>query len=899
MANLALQVGWGSGQEVIPTDSGQVAGKGWKVPTARRNFPLPEEECLCQKKSVATARSLHYYYCQRETSLLSVTITLIFKAEDPHFRTTSGIRAWRETLILGEFPSIHISHSLFNSQKEMDHQYLTVAKIPVLDTRKFEQWQFRIQQYLQHEHYALWEVIEFGDSYKVPTTTNLDNATMRKDDEQSGITVTITIEDMQRKKNDVNARTTLLLSLPDEHQLRFSKYKTAKELWAAILKTFGEVEKDDLNKKFLTSLALKWLMHTIVWRNKNDLDTMSLDDLYNHLKVYEAEVQKKSNTNSQNMAFISSSKYSSGDEDGNTACVSTSSTTFSTASTYIASQSNGSQIKFEDINQIDEDDMKEMDIKWSMALLSMRADKFWKRTGKRISIQGSNVGSKAEEKTPKALMAIDGVGWDWSYMENEGEDRALVADAEAPTEFALMTNTESKVFDNSLCLNDCKKNNDSLNSKIKDLTCELSEANNYIYHYKLAVAQLEGRLVEYKEREVKYIEKIRTLEMYKESNLKCIKTLDKELETLMKEKDVVDGKLACLLKSSKDLENIIESQRSDKVKEGVGYNVVPPPAADLYLSPKKDLSWTGLPKFVDNTVTDYSRPSPTVASASAEGQNKNSSTSEDVASPDTPKPFVKFVKPKDSQSKSKTNKHETTKKPQVKYAEQYKHSNKKPNVKGNQRNWNNFKSYQLGPEFVLNKKACFNCGDFLILLMIIGKGPHGAPMRPPHRSAGQRPHGASMTPSQKPAGHRPHGPSMNPMRPNMNSARPNRSFFMQAHSYETRPFLKSSAVKFPTASKKFTTGSIKIHTANMGRKGKAGSSQNNIDEKGYWDSGCSRHMIGNISYLSDFEPFDGGYVSFGQGECKITGKGTIKTGKLEFENVYFVKDLKFNLFSVS
>nr|GFC50498.1 hypothetical protein [Tanacetum cinerariifolium] len=53
-------------------------------------------------------------------------------------------------------------------------------------------------------------------------------------------------------------------------------------------------------------------------------------------------------------------------------------------------------------------------------------------------------------------------------------------------------------------------------------------------------------------------------------------------------------------------------------------------------------------------------------------------------------------------------------------------------------------------------------------------------------------------------------------------------------------------------------------------------SQNNIDDKGCWDSGCSRHMTGNISYLSDFEPFDGGYVSFGQGGCKITGKGTIK-----------------------
>nr|GEZ89666.1 ribonuclease H-like domain-containing protein [Tanacetum cinerariifolium] len=98
---------------------------------------------------------------------------------------------------------------------------------------------------------------------------------------------------------------------------------------------------------------------------------------------------------------------------------------------------------------------------------------------------------------------------------------------------------------------------------------------------------------------------------------------------------------------------------------------------------------------------------------------------------------------------------------------------------------------------------------------------------------------------------------------------------------------------------KFPTGNIKFSTADMGNKGKAGNSQNHIEDKGYWDSGCSRHMTGNISYLSDYEPFNGGYVSFGQGGYKITGKGTIKTGKLEFENVYFVKDLKYNLFSVS
>nr|GFB06306.1 hypothetical protein [Tanacetum cinerariifolium]GFB57976.1 hypothetical protein [Tanacetum cinerariifolium] len=89
-----------------------------------------------------------------------------------------------------------------------------------------------------------------------------------------------------------------------------------------------------------------------------------------------------------------------------------------------------------------------------------------------------------------------------------------------------------------------------------------------------------------------------------------------KLETLKQEKEGVDRKLAGLLTASKDLDNIIESQRLDKNKEGLGYTTVPPPPAQLYLSPKKDLSWTGLPKCADDTVTDYSWPSPTVESTS-------------------------------------------------------------------------------------------------------------------------------------------------------------------------------------------------------------------------------------------------------------------------------------------
>ncbi|GKB88350.1 putative ribonuclease H-like domain-containing protein, partial [Tanacetum coccineum] len=73
------------------------------------------------------------------------------------------------------------------------------------------------------------------------------------------------------------------------------------------------------------------------------------------------------------------------------------------------------------------------------------------------------------------------------------------------------------------------------------------------------------------------------------------------------------------------------------------------------------------------------------------------------------------------------------------------------------------------------------------------------------------------------------------------------------------------------------------------------------EDQGYVDSGCSRHMTGNMSYLSDFKEFNRGYVTFGGGANggKTTGKGTLKTGKLDFEDVYFVKELNFNLFSVS
>nr|GEX48721.1 ribonuclease H-like domain-containing protein [Tanacetum cinerariifolium] len=183
-------------------------------------------------------------------------------------------------------------------------------------------------------------VIEFGDSYEVPASAETTKTASGGTGTKTGRTITVTTQDMQKRKNDVKARTTLLLSFPDEHQLRFTEgLETLEQTFNRLQVIVGqlqfmniEIEHDDLNQKFLTSLAPEWLMHTIVWRNRSDLDTMSLNDLYNHLKVYESEVQKKSEPNSQNMAFISSAKHGRGNEDVNTASVSTASTNVPTAS---------------------------------------------------------------------------------------------------------------------------------------------------------------------------------------------------------------------------------------------------------------------------------------------------------------------------------------------------------------------------------------------------------------------------------------------------------------------------------------------------------------------------------------------------------------------------------------
>nr|GEY04699.1 ubiquitin hydrolase [Tanacetum cinerariifolium] len=128
---------------------------------------------------------------------------------------------------------------------------------------------------------------------------------------------------------------------------------------------------------------------------------------------------------------------------------------------------------------------------------------------------------------------------------------------------------------------------------------------------------VEARLVEFKTREIKFCEKIRGLEFDVKNKNTKIENLMNELEQIKKEKEHLDSKLTSFESASKDLDTLLRSHRSDKNKEGLGYNVVLPPA-QVYSPLKKDMSWTGLPEFADDTITDYNRPSLSIESNSSD-----------------------------------------------------------------------------------------------------------------------------------------------------------------------------------------------------------------------------------------------------------------------------------------
>nr|GEV87098.1 ribonuclease H-like domain-containing protein [Tanacetum cinerariifolium] len=202
------------------------------------------------------------------------------------------------------------------------------------------------------------------------------------------------------RKNELKARDTLLMALPEKHQLKFNTHKDAKTLMVVTEKRFGgntetkkklisqleilreSLSQEDVNLKFLRSLPFEWRTHTLIWRNKTDLEEQSLDDLFNSLKISEAEVKSSSSagTSTQNIAFVSSSNTNSTNEPisavASVSAVSAKIPVFALANVdtlsnvviylFFASQSNSPQLDNDGLKQIDADDLEEIDLKWQM-----------------------------------------------------------------------------------------------------------------------------------------------------------------------------------------------------------------------------------------------------------------------------------------------------------------------------------------------------------------------------------------------------------------------------------------------------------------------------------------------------------------------------------------------------
>ncbi|GJY68156.1 hypothetical protein Tco_0471138 [Tanacetum coccineum] len=190
------------------------------------------------------------------------------------------------------------------------------------------------------------------------------------------------------RRNNEKALNILLSAIPDRHLLSFHDAVDARTLWLAIKARFGGNEASKKMQKCCSS------------GSKSRFETMGLDDLYNNFKIVEQKVKRTVavNNDDKNLAFLTTTSPSStnsintantgvstGNSKVNTASAETSTASFSDATAYafLSSQPQGSQLVHEDLEQIHDDDLEEMDLKWNMALLSMRARKFYQRTGRK------------------------------------------------------------------------------------------------------------------------------------------------------------------------------------------------------------------------------------------------------------------------------------------------------------------------------------------------------------------------------------------------------------------------------------------------------------------------------------------------------------------------------------
>nr|GEW49501.1 reverse transcriptase domain-containing protein [Tanacetum cinerariifolium] len=400
----------------------------------------------------------------------------------------------------------------------------------------------------------------------------------------------VTIKQKAKKKNHVKARSMFLMVLPNEHLMTFNQYKDAKTLFAAIETRLGGNEATKKTQKTLLKQLYEKFSATST-KNKSDLDTMSLDDLYNNFKIVEQEVKGTTSTNSssQNMAFVSSPSPNTTNEvpvdfevSTDSPQVSTANLSDATVNAFLANQSNRSQLVHEELEQIQEDDLKEMDLnitlyRHKMGHFARECSVPRNRENETRNQETTRRAVNVEDTSSKAMVAIDEASFDWSYM----------ADFEAPTNMAFMALSGSEY--------------DELRVEFKKSKCHLAD-------FKRGLALVEEQLVDYQTNESLLNEKIAVLKRdikIKDSKIVVLKC---KLEKISNAKDALETKIEKFENASQSLDKLIGSQVTDNSKKVLGYvsyNAIPPPHTGRFSPLRIDLSYTGLPEFAKLSVQSY------------------------------------------------------------------------------------------------------------------------------------------------------------------------------------------------------------------------------------------------------------------------------------------------------
>ncbi|GJS69435.1 ribonuclease H-like domain-containing protein [Tanacetum coccineum] len=416
-----------------------------------------------------------------------------------------------------------------------------------------------------------------------------------------------------------------------KYQLRFHAIKDAKTLWAAIKSRFGsnveskKMQKNVLKQQFenfsvsdtegldkaydrFQKLISLLEVHALIMRNKAGIDDLDIDDLYNNLKVFEADIKGSSGSslNSQNVAFLSAKDTSSTNEQ------------------IIQSSP---QLDDEDLEQIDHDDLEEMDLKWQVAMLSMRVKRFYKKTRRKLIFNSKeHVGF---DKTKVECFNCHRRG----YFARECKAPRNQGNRNRDAGYRSKDNTRRIVpveTSDALVIQD----NALIEEKIAVLEFKVKDKSNAITRLK---NQLDETLREKDDLKAK-------LEQFETSS----KNLNKQINSQLTAKDKnglgYGDQLNENDSSGSELFNSVfdsrssdgdDNQTNDRFKKDNGYHVVPPPLTGNYMPLLADLSFVGLDDSIYRLTANNTNASVSQVKACT---SQTSNTSVEM-------PRVKYVRP--------------------------------------------------------------------------------------------------------------------------------------------------------------------------------------------------------------------------------------------------------------